>query len=84
MSEFKQKMASIMCKHINIINIGHIGWNKAKISIIGKKTHKNKNLWLNNVTIHKGSNLSKVVCSLAQMSCSKYNSSKLIIKILKN
>ena len=35
----------------NTLNIGHIEWNKAKIAIIVKKTHKNKNLWLNNVTM---------------------------------
>ena len=37
-----QIMASIICKHVNILNNGHIEWNKAKIAIIEKKTHKNK------------------------------------------
>ena len=44
-------MASIICKHVNILNNGHIEWNKAKIAVIEKETHKNKNLWLNNVTM---------------------------------
>ena len=38
----KQVMASIICKHVNTLNIGHIGWNRIKITIIEKQTHKNK------------------------------------------
>ena len=44
-------MASNIYKHVNTLNNGHIEWNKAEIAIIEKETHKNKNLWLNNVTI---------------------------------
>ena len=38
----KQIMASIICKHVNILNIGYTEWNKVKIAIIKKKIHKNK------------------------------------------
>ena len=44
-------MASIICKHVNTLNNGHIEWNKAKIAIIEKKTHNDKKFWLNNVTM---------------------------------
>ena len=35
-------MASIICMHEYTLTNGHIEWNKAKIAIIEKKTHKNK------------------------------------------